>query len=190
VSDKNNLRIRLRKIRKDFEKDHLFWPGTDSLPEQLRHMLDSATLIAGYARSGSEVDPAGLLEDAARRGKTIALPWLADGTAPLAFRKWTPDDPLELAPFGFRQPAASAPMCRPDVILTPLLGFDRAMNRLGQGAGHYDRAFAALPDSLRIGLAWSAQECGALTPDPWDMPLDAVLTEKEWIVGPQSRIRA
>lgn len=123
-------------------------------------------------------------------GKTTALPWLADRTSSLVFREWADPEPIETAPFGFRQPRASARECKPDVILTPLVGFDRALNRLGQGAGHYDRAFAALPDSLRIGLAWSVQECGALAPDPWDMPLDAVLTEKEWITGPQSRIRA
>lgn len=190
MSDKQKLRFELRNIRKDFEKDHLFWPDLNRLPDLLCRTLDSARLIAGYVRSGSEVDPAGLLEHAARMGKTIALPWLADRTAPLAFRKWTPGDPLELAPFGFRQPGASAPECRPDVILAPVLGFDRAMNRLGQGAGHYDRAFAKLPDALRIGLAWSAQECKALAADPWDIPLDAVLTEKEWIAGPHSRIRA
>lgn len=190
MSDKTSLRFQLRKIRKTFEKYHLFWPDAKDLPEQFRHILAASSVIAGYARSGSEADPAGLMEWAAQMGKVIALPWLADRTASLAFRKWAIGEPLETAPFGFHQPKASAPLCKPDVILTPLVGFDRALNRLGQGAGHYDRAFAALPDSLRIGLAWSVQECDALNPDPWDMPLDAVLTEKEWITDPQSRIRA
>jgi 5-formyltetrahydrofolate cyclo-ligase len=88
------------------------------------------------------------------------------------------------------QPLLSAEACAPDLILTPLVGFDRALNRLGQGAGYYDRAFAARPDSLRIGIAWSIQECDGLMTDPWDMPLDAVLTEKEWITAPHSRIAA
>ena len=48
----------------------------------------------------------------------------------------------------------------------------------------------ARPDSLRIGIAWSIQECDGLMTDPWDMPLDAVLTEKEWITAPHSRIGA
>jgi 5-formyltetrahydrofolate cyclo-ligase len=55
------------------------------------------------------------------------------------------------------------------------------MRRLGQGAGFYDRAFARLPAARRIGLAWSAQEADALPADPWDVPLHAVATEKEWI---------
>jgi len=97
---------------------------------------------------------------------------------------------MEQADFGFLQPLPSAEICNPDLILTPLVGFDRSLNRLGQGAGYYDRAFAALPDSLRIGIAWSIQECDGLVPDSWDMPLDAVLTEKEWITAPHSRIGA
>ena len=190
MKDKNNLRIELRKIRKLFEKDHFFWPSLDdALPKPLRLAIEAAGIVAGYVRAGSEVDASGLISVAADHGKTTALPWLADRTTLLAFREWSPGQPLETAPFGFQQPLATAPLCAPDLILTPLLGFDRAMNRLGQGAGHYDRAFGSYPASLRIGLAWSVQECPALSPDPWDVPLDAVLTEKEWIVGPQSRIR-
>ena len=60
----------------------------------------------------------------------------------------------------------------PDVIVAPLIAFDRAMNRLGQGGGYYDRAFARFPDALRIGLAWSAQELDDVPADPWDLPLD------------------
>ena len=67
-------------------------------------------------------------------------------------------------------------------MLTPLVAFDRRGNRLGQGAGHYDRAFATLPSAWRVGVAWSVQECEELKADTWDIPLHAVVTEKEWIV--------
>jgi 5-formyltetrahydrofolate cyclo-ligase len=53
--------------------------------------------------------------------------------------------------------------------------------RLGQGAGHYDRALSLLDQSIAIGLAWSVQNAPALVSDIWDVPLDAVLTEKSWI---------
>lgn len=152
--------------------------------------MANAETIAGYVSTGSEVRADRLLYVAASMGKQIALPWLADRHAQLVFREWRQGDPLEKAPFGFQQPLASGAPCDPDLILAPLIGFDRTMNRLGQGAGHYDRAFARWPGAIRIGLAWSVQECDELTPDPWDVPLDAVLTEKEWIAGPQSRIRA
>jgi 5-formyltetrahydrofolate cyclo-ligase len=60
------------------------------------------------------------------------------------------------------------------------------MNRLGQGGGYYDRAFARYPDALRIGLAWSVQEHDALPADPWDLPLHIILTEVELIEGPDA----
>ena len=189
MHDKQALRQKLRKFRELFDKENLFWPG-GSYPEGFRAALAAASVVAGYEKLGSEVDPALTMECAARMGKIIALPWMADRKASLAFRRWDSGAPLETAPFGFRQPLAAAPIIAPDVILTPLVGFDRKLNRLGQGAGHYDRAFANHPDSLRIGLAWSVQETDELAPDPWDVPLDAVLTEKEWITAPHSRIGA
>ena len=70
----------------------------------------------------------------------------------------------------------------PDIVLTPLVGFDRRGTRLGQGAGHYDRAFAAHPAAWRVGIAWSVQEVDALPADAWDVPLHAIATEREWIV--------
>ena len=83
--------------------------------------------------------------------------------------------------FGLLQPRSDAEEVSPDLILAPLVGFDRALRRIGQGAGFYDRAFARLPDARRIGLAWSVQEVDALPTDPWDVPLHAVATEREWI---------
>jgi 5-formyltetrahydrofolate cyclo-ligase len=69
----------------------------------------------------------------------------------------------------------------PDLILTPLVAFDRSLARLGQGAGHYDRAFARYPLARRIGVAFSVQEVERLPTDAWDVPLHAIVTEREWI---------
>jgi 5-formyltetrahydrofolate cyclo-ligase len=191
VNDKQSLRFQLRKRRKAFEKDHVFWQESFALlPAPFRLAVENAHTVAGYIRTGSEVDASALLAAIERLGKSIALPWLSGRSASLVFREWAQNQPLETAPFGFQQPLASAPPSTPDLILTPLVGFDRALNRLGQGAGHYDRVFAEHPASLRIGLAWSVQECQILSTDPWDVPLDAILTEKEWIISPQSRIKS
>jgi 5-formyltetrahydrofolate cyclo-ligase len=62
-----------------------------------------------------------------------------------------------------------------------MLAYDDRLIRLGQGAGHYDRALSVLDQSIAIGLAWSVQFTFALASDIWDVPLDAVLTEKSWI---------
>ena len=82
---------------------------------------------------------------------------------------------------GLRQPAVTSAECAPDLIVTPLLGFDRRGGRIGYGAGHYDRAFQRFPGARRIGFAWSVQQVDAVPLDPWDVPLHAVVTEREFI---------
>ena len=81
---------------------------------------------------------------------------------------------------GLSQPSALATELRPDIILTPMLAFDAKLDRLGQGAGYYDGAFARFPDAWRVGVAWSVQRVEDLPVDPWDMPLHAVVTEQGW----------
>jgi len=136
-------------------------------------------VVASYVAVGNEADPAPLHDAARAAGARLALPHTVSRAEPIRFLAWD-GGPLEPGPFGLRQPPAEAPELAPDVVLAPLVGFDRRGNRLGWGAGHYDRAFATLPDARRIGVAWSVQET-ALEPDAWDVPLHAVVTEKEWI---------
>lgn len=146
----------------------------------LAHGGDMRT-VSAYLAIGDEIDPLLLLENLSARGVTTVLPHVTGRHEPLRFLCWRPGDPLDSGPMGLRQPAASAPEAEPDVILTPLLGYDRALNRIGYGAGHYDRAFARHPAARRIGLAWSVQECADIPVDRWDVPLHAVATEKDWI---------
>ena len=138
-------------------------------------------VLATYAPLGDEADPAPLARAALAAGCTLALPHVVDRATPLRFLAWHPDDALATGPHGLRQPAHDAPEVAPDIILTPLVAFDAALNRIGQGAGHYDRAFAAHPHARRIGVAFSAQQVAGIDPDPWDMPLDAIVTETDWI---------
>ncbi len=137
--------------------------------------------IAAYLGNGREVDALPALELAAALGHVTALPAIDRRGGAMVFRKWGPGDALVAGPHGIRQPPATAPEIAPHAILAPLVGFDRKGNRLGQGGGFYDRAFAAHPDALRIGLAWSVQEARSLPVDLWDLPLHGVVTEREWI---------
>ncbi len=105
----------------------------------------------------------------------------------MLFRSWSDAAPLDMAADKFLQPLSTADQVAPDIILMPLLGFDRQGSRVGQGAGYYDRALAQQSDPLRIAIAWSVQEFESLPADPWDMPLDAILTEAEWIIPETSR---
>ena len=143
--------------------------------------LQPRATVSAYWPIGSEIDTACLLEGLHKAGHRLALPHVTSRTAPLRFLAWSPADPLIEGPFGLHQPMSDTPEVAPDVILAPLLGFDRMLNRIGYGAGHYDRAFAAHPHARRIGLAWKVQQCEAIPVDSWDVPLHAVATEEDWI---------
>jgi 5-formyltetrahydrofolate cyclo-ligase len=127
-----------------------------------------------------ELDPAPLLDLLHAQGHRIALPTLLDRTT-MQFFGWTPGEPLQTGPMGILQPLPANSECAPDLIITPLLGFDRGGGRIGYGAGHYDRAFQRFPGARRIGFAWSVQEVDSVPLDPWDVPLHAVVTELEFI---------
>jgi 5-formyltetrahydrofolate cyclo-ligase len=111
----------------------------------------------------------------------IAYPRVESADAPLSFRLVREESDWEAGPHRIRQPGAHTPAVRPALILMPLLAFDRAGRRLGQGGGYYDRTLAAMPDVRTVGLAWSVQETDDIPTESWDRPLNAIITEKEWI---------
>jgi 5-formyltetrahydrofolate cyclo-ligase len=184
--DKTQLRTTLKKQRQDI--DIVQFDANSLLTSQITAILRRASIVAGYVPMRGEIDPALMLVKAAEFGAATALPVIDGREAPLRFVAWSQGEPLARAAWGFMQPVYTATSCTPDVILTPLVGFDHACNRLGQGQGHYDRAFARFPHALRIGVAWSVQEVEQIPLDPWDIALDAVITEKEWIAAPNGRI--
>jgi 5-formyltetrahydrofolate cyclo-ligase len=145
----------------------------------LPHIPPSA-VVGLYLALPQELDPAPLVEALHARGQALAMPHLYD-LRTMRFRAWTPGDPIERGPMRLRQPLPEAPERAPDLIVTPLLGFDRKGGRIGHGAGHYDRAFAQFPGARRLGLAWSVQELCSVPRDPWDVAVHAVVTEREFI---------
>lgn len=151
------------------------------LAERVEVRLGDSRNVAVYLPIGSEIDTLPLIDRLHLRGLSIALPHVPSRKGPMRFLAWAPGDPLPAGPMGLRQPAADARELQPDLILTPLLAFDTRLHRLGYGAGFYDRAFAALPDARRVGLAWAMQQVPVLAEDRWDVPLHAVATEKQWI---------
>ncbi|TPG42848.1 5-formyltetrahydrofolate cyclo-ligase [Sphingomonas koreensis] len=178
--DKRTLRTTLRTTR-----DAFVGSGREPIAPPLPYLalLRPGLIVAAYAPMASEADPTMLARVALHRGCRLALPHVTGRDAPIRFLEWRPDHPLDDGPFGLRQPSEDRPAITPDIILTPLIGFDARFQRLGQGAGHYDRAFAALPAARRIGVAWSVQQVEALPVDAWDVPLHAVITESGWIEG-------
>lgn len=174
ITDKPSLRARLRAERDRFASES---EVAIIAPETFVERLVADRILATYCPVGSEADPALLAATAIEHGCRLALPHIVDRATPIRFLHWEIGEPLETGPFNIRQPRADSPEAAPDMILTPLLGFDARLNRLGQGAGHYDRAFARYPDAWRVGIAWSVQQIPAVPTDIWDVPLHAVITE-------------
>jgi len=134
--------------------------------------------IAGYMAMRTEIDPLAAMADMARDGR-VCVPVIAGNGLPLLFRQWTPGAAMIDGPFGAQVPAAGDVIV-PEVLIVPLVAFDRAGNRLGYGGGFYDRTLqrlrAARP-TVAIGFAWAAQEAGCLPLEPTDQPLDMLVTE-------------
>ncbi len=183
-SDKATLRAHLRRARRAFVE--AFSP-TDraaalaSIDRHLAPLIARDGPIAGYVGHRGEADIMPFLLKAFHGGQEVALPHVAKGSDRMRFTAWHPDAPLTPGLAGILQPEAIEREIVPAIILAPLIGFDRTGRRLGQGGGFYDRWFAEHPAAMRIGIAWSVQEVAAITPEPWDVPLHAIVTEKEWI---------
>ncbi len=146
--------------------------------------LPDGAAVSGYWPIASEIDVAPLLRELAARGHRIALPAVTARDRPLVFRAWREGDAMADGPFGIREPLASAATIEPQVVLAPLLAFDRAGYRLGYGGGFYDRSLAELRaarPTLAIGVAWAAQEVRGVPHDGRDQPLDWVATQSEAI---------
>lgn len=138
-----------------------------------------AKCVAAYHPIRSEIDPLPLARAIAAHGAMMALPAVTE--AGIEFRAWRDGDVLtKNGKLGIAEP--EGPEVVPDLILVPLLAFTREGDRLGYGAGHYDRYLAAHPDVRTVGLAFAEQRVATLPLEPHDVRLDAILTPQEYIV--------
>ncbi|WP_038036759.1 5-formyltetrahydrofolate cyclo-ligase [Thermopetrobacter sp. TC1] len=150
-----------------------------------RLAVPEGAVVAGYHAVGQELDVIPLLRALDQAGFITALPVVPEETGPLLFHRWRPGEPLKEGRFAVPVPAFAAPVT-PQVVIVPLLGFDRRGFRLGQGGGHYDRTLAHLRangDIVAIGAAYSGQELDRVPREAHDAPLDWILTDRETI-GP------
>ena len=150
----------------------------------------AAARIAAYWACGGELDPVPALDDVVAAGRAIYLPVLAeDGSGALHFAPYQAGMPLRRNRFGIPepdvQPAELLAPAQLDLVLTPLLAFDRTGTRLGMGGGFYDRSFAFLrdpryrgPRPCLLGVGYAFQQVENLARQPWDVPLSAVVTEQ------------
>ncbi|MFP4161846.1 MAG: 5-formyltetrahydrofolate cyclo-ligase [Ectothiorhodospira sp.] len=198
---RQTLRRELRRRRIALppeERRALAW----QVAARVRHhrLFTAARRIAFYLPDRGEVDPGPLMQAARAAGKQLYLPVLAPRHPRLLwFMPWTPGERLVPNRFGIPEPRIRTSLRLParhlDLVIAPLVGFDRNGHRLGMGGGFYDTTFSHLNRHRRwhrprlLGLAYGFQEVAALPHAPWDVPLDGVATERELLTWPHRHAR-
>lgn len=179
--DKDTLRKRALKKRQAIPADEA-QAAAESLADHIvSHIGNGKSIVAGYAATRGEIDlfPALLLLEG--RGHRLCLPAIEHKEAPLSFRRFLASAKLIKGSYGIEIPETTDTYI-PDVILVPLVAFDKQGNRLGYGAGYYDRTIAYLrkenPNLKTIGIAYASQQVAEVPAESYDEKLDAIITEK------------
>ena len=169
----------------------------DALPAEMRKAAAEAiaarafplavvagAIVSGFIPLKSEINPLPLMHKLADAGARLALPVIAGRGKPLIMRGWQWNEPLVPGIRGIREPGPAAATVEPDIVLVPLLAFDRSGHRIGYGAGYYDLTITQLRAKkpiAAVGIAFAAQEIETVPRTAFDAQLDLVLTENETI---------
>ncbi|NCA92201.1 5-formyltetrahydrofolate cyclo-ligase [bacterium] len=140
-----------------------------------KQYIEAKKIFCYYAKE-NEVNTLDIIEDSLKKGKQVGLPIT---TEILTFVSVNKDTVYKAGKYGITEPSYGEEIMGADVIIVPMVAFDRACNRLGHGKGYYDR-FLANERGFKIGIAFSLQE-GEITTLSHDIPMDMVITEKEVI---------
>lgn len=180
---KQNLRQQMRHRRQQLSEQEARNAGNQCLHwlQQLPN-LHQCTQIGLYLSHRGELNTQPIADYLHEQGHQLFLPVVDAHEKKLHFALWNKHQPLQPNHYGIGEPPADAhrlSVKQLDLLLMPVVAFDRKGNRLGMGGGYYDRTLAGLHQPpLKTGLAYSFQEAPALPADPWDIALDYIATER------------
>ena len=178
---KNKLRKKILKIRK-LKKTHNLKLDFKELIVLLKKEKLKKKNVGGYYPVNFEINSLQILQELEKKNFNISLPVIEKNNK-MNFYRWSFNDPLVVNKYGIPEPA-SKKLNYPDIILVPLVAFDRSLNRLGYGGGFYDRYLKKISKKkkiLKIGLASSFQMIKKVPVNVYDQKLDFVLTEKSML---------
>ena len=188
---KNNLRTFGKKKRSAITLDI---ESKASLSIQIKYCLDKIFFLNHNIKTASiyypinnEITPFGFTKYFKERKIVMSMPVVDIKKKSMLFRKWSPIDDLAIGPLGNLEPTHEKEIILPQIMIVPMLMFDREFIRLGYGGGYYDKSIIKLKKYFQkenfffttVGLAYSAQEFNKLPREKHDMNLDYIVTEKE-----------
>ena len=175
---KSKLRDKIIKIRKRVNKKNIKIDFTQ-LIQILKKEKINKKIIGGYYPINFEIDDLVLLRKFEKNKFKISLPVIKKNFQ-MDFYKWTFSSPLKVNKYGIPEPEIKS-IVYPDILLIPLVAFDKNLNRLGYGGGYYDRLIERLSKKkkiIKIGLAFSIQKVDKVPINVYDKKLDYVVTNK------------
>jgi 5-formyltetrahydrofolate cyclo-ligase len=177
---KSTLRKKILKIRKNKNKNNIKI-NFNQLFQIIKKEKIKKKSIGGYYPVNFEADDLDILKEFEKRKFSISLPIIRKRFS-MNFYKWSKSEPLKINKYGIPEPISKR-IEYPEVILVPLVAFDKDLNRLGYGGGYYDRYLEKISNKkkiLKIGLALSFQKIKKVPTNIYDQKLDYVLTNKDF----------
>ena len=175
---KINIRKKIINKRKLFHKQNL--NKGDSIAINLMKYIESQELpiknykIALYWPMGSEIDTKPSIASLSQFTNNILIASTENNQ--IKFRKWKPNITIESNKLGVL--LKTKEFVKPDIVICPLIAFDKFCNRLGRGGGYYDKKLYNLEKVIKIGFAYSIQEVKKVPTDTNDIKMNAIITEK------------
>jgi 5-formyltetrahydrofolate cyclo-ligase len=188
---KNNLRIIAKRKRKlislNSEDKNTFLKNINSCLDRVFSIENTIREVGLYYPISNEISPLVFIKYFKDNNITTALPVLDSNSHSMVFKQWFKKEKLQKSHIGTYEPLRTNKTILPQIIVVPMLMFDRKLNRLGYGAGYYDKSISTLKryfdkkqkNFITIGLAYSEQETKTIPYESHDQRLDFIVTEKE-----------
>ena len=176
---KSEIRKKILKVRKKNNSKNSEI-NFKNLLKILKKNKVSNKIVGGYYPYNHEVDAIKILKNFEKLNYQISLPKIKKNSQ-MDFFNWSTKDPLEINKYGIPEPT-SGKIVYPNILLVPLVAFDKNFNRVGYGGGYYDRYIQKIKirkKVLTIGLAYSFQKVEELTVNNHDIRLDLIITNKD-----------
>ena len=176
---KSKIRKKILKIRKQNNFKN-YYIDFDSIIKILKKEKIYGKTIGGYYPYNYEVDAIQILNRFEKKDYLVCLPKIKKNSQ-MDFFEWSTKNPLMINNYGIPEPISNK-IKYPDILLVPLVAYDKNLNRIGYGGGFYDRYFERLKNIkkiLTIGIAYSFQKVKKIPINKHDFKLDFIVTEKK-----------